>query len=350
MTRTKFKKIPFDIELAKKIAQNEAKGRIMTEDNLHARIVCFDMKYGGSKIIAVLVDCGDYEIGVRCDLDGTCRDLRKEDKFNLHIEVPTYYKDYSNFEPQKWQPCLVRENEDEIWLLQVSKGKRCDDGVLFYCPDGSPNVWRHCLPLSKATQRLIGTTKSYEELLQELDAESTATNQEPDAESTSIIQDAEFEDDKQFDFHEIKTFADACEKLGMKEHLLTGSWCGDVEAQGQAQALYKLLIIQKAMNNGVWRDKDGWSYYPYWVLYSKEEMERMSEEEKQRKGIKRLLSCASADSTEAAGVRCAHAVSRGVNTFTYYGFPLCFNSEEAALYAAKQFEDLFFQYYGIKVK
>ena len=350
MTRTKFKKIPFDIELAKKIAQNEAKGRIMTEDNLPARIVCFDLKYGGSKILAALVDCGDYEIGVRCDLDGTCRDTREEDNFNLHIEVPTYYRDYSNFVPQKWQPCLVRENEDEIWLLQVSKGKRCDDGVLFYCPDGSPNVWRHCLPLSKATQRLIGTNKSYEELIKELDAESTATNQEPDAESTAIIPDVEFEDDKQFDFHEIKTFADACEKLGMKEHLLTGSWCGDVEAQGQAQALYKLLIIQKAMNNGVWRDKDGWSYYPYWVLYSKEEMERMSEEEKQRKGIKRLLSCASADSTEAAGVRCAHAVSRGVNTFTYYGFPLCFNSEEAALYAAKQFEDLFFQYYGIKVK
>lgn len=177
-------------------------------------------------------------------------------------------------------------------------------------------------------------------------AESTATNQEPDAESTSIIQDAEFEDDKQFDFHEIETFADACEKLGMKEHLLTGSIGGDREAQGQAQALYKLLIIQKAMNNGVWRDKDGWSYYPYWVLYSMEEMELMSEEEKQRKGIRRLLSCASAAIAENAGVSCASAYYRGANT--KYCFPLCFNSEEAALYAAKQFEDLFFQYYGIQ--
>lgn len=62
-------------------------------------------------------------------------------------------------------------------------------------------------------------------------------------------------DNKVFDFHEIKTFADACEKLGMKEHLLTCSMGGDREAQGQAQALYKLLIIQKAMNNGVWRDR-----------------------------------------------------------------------------------------------
>lgn len=81
-------------------------------------------------------------------------------------------------------------------------------------------------------------------------------------------------DNKVFDFHEIKTFADACEKLGMKEHLLTGSMWGDREAQGQAQALYKLLIIQKAMNNGVWRDNDGWSYYPYWVLSATEKQKR----------------------------------------------------------------------------
>ena len=153
-----------------------------------------------------------------------------------------------------------------------------------------------------------------------------------------------------FDFHKIETFADACEKLGMKEHLLTGSEGGDREAQRQTQALYKLLIIQKAMNNGAWSDKNGWSYYPYWVFYSKEEMERMSEEEKQRNGIKQLLSCANANNTEHTGVRCAGAYARGADACTLYGFPLCFNSEEAALYAAHQFEDLFFQYYGIKVK
>lgn len=153
-----------------------------------------------------------------------------------------------------------------------------------------------------------------------------------------------------FDYHDIKTYADACEKLGMKEHLLTGSLGGDREAYSQAQALYKLLIIQKAMNDGALRDKDGWSYYPYWVLYSKEEMECMSEEEKQRKGIRQLLSCADADNTENAGIRCAVADHRGESTDADFGFPLCFNSEEAAIYAAKQFESLFFDYYGITIK
>lgn len=348
MTQTRFKKVPFDIELAKKITNKEVKGRIVTEDKLTARIICFDMKYEGSKTLAVLVDCGDYEIGVRCDLDGTCRESRKGYKFNLHIEVPTYYRDYSNFVPCKWQPCLVRNGLEEQWNVRVCAGVNKYNDVTFYRFGGGACTWEHILPLSKVTERLIDTTKSYEELIQELDAELTATNQELDAEQASIIQDVEFEDDKQFDFHEIKTFADACEKLGMKEHLLTGSWCGDVEAQGQAQALYKLLIIQKAINNGIWRDEGGWSYYPYWVLYSKEEMERMTEGEKQRKGIRQLLSCAFSNYTE--GVRCADANIRGAVASTYCGFPLCFNSEEAAIYAAKQFEDLFFQYYGIKVK
>ena len=60
MTQTRFKKVPFDLELAKKITNKEVKGRIVTEDKLPVRIVCFDLKYGGSKILAVLVDC---EIG-----------------------------------------------------------------------------------------------------------------------------------------------------------------------------------------------------------------------------------------------------------------------------------------------
>ena len=157
-------------------------------------------------------------------------------------------------------------------------------------------------------------------------------------------------ENEEFDFHKIETFADACMRLGISAESLQADSLGDVEALLQANALYKLLVIQKAMNNGAWSDKNGWSYYPYWVFYSKEETEHMSEEERQRNNIKRLLSCADANGVESAGVRCAVANRRGANTSTYYGFPLCFNSEEAALYAAHQFEDLFFQYYGIKYK
>lgn len=167
-----FKKIPFDLELAKKITNKEVKGRIVTEDNLTARIVCFDMKFGVDKILAVLVDCGgEYEIGVRCNLDGTCRDDRKEDKFNLHIEVPTYYRDYSNFVPMKWQPCLVRDTYSDTWRMAVCRGKDAYGIPIFYSEnysDGSCH-WVHFLPISKVTERLVNTKKSYEELIKELD-------------------------------------------------------------------------------------------------------------------------------------------------------------------------------------
>lgn len=170
MTRTKYKKIPFDLELAKKITNKEAKGRIVTEDGLTARIVCFDLKYAGSKILAALVDCGDYEIGLRCDLDGTCCESRKEDNFNLHLEVPTYYKDYSNFVPQKWQPCLVRASISDHWKVRVCADNK--QQVTFYDSGNSCSgdiMWDFKLPISKVTERLMGTTKSYEELIKELD-------------------------------------------------------------------------------------------------------------------------------------------------------------------------------------
>lgn len=158
-------------------------------------------------------------------------------------------------------------------------------------------------------------------------------------------------ENEEFDFHEIKTFEDACRRLGFSaETFLILAYTGDTEAFLRANALYKLFIIQEAINNGVWHDKDGWSYYPYWKFYSKKKMKLMNDEEKQRKGIRQLLSCAAANIAEYAGVRCALADFRGATAYTDSGFPLCFNNEEAALYAAKQFEDLFFQYYGIKVK
>jgi len=157
-----------------------------------------------------------------------------------------------------------------------------------------------------------------------------------------------------FDYTSIKSFEDACKQLGIeagaKMQMVSEAGNVDKEAFEQSTALYKLLVIQKAINNGVWCDEDGDQWWPYWVLYSKEEMDEMSQAEIEQKGISQLLSCALAGSTESAGVRCAYASDRGAYTSTDCGFPLCYNSREAALYAAKQFESLFFQYYGIKVK
>ena len=176
MTRTKFKKIPFDLELAKKITNKEVKGRIVTEDNLTARIVCFDYNYGGKKDnIVVIIEHTAYEGVLTCFANG----LYHSDFFNkkcfLHIEVPSYYKDYSNFLPCKWQPCLVRDIDENNWEVRVCAGRNKVGKSVFFGHYGGKIIWRQCLPLSKITEYLIGTTKSYEELIQELDAELTAT-------------------------------------------------------------------------------------------------------------------------------------------------------------------------------
>lgn len=169
MTRTTFKKVPFDIELAKKITNKEVKGRIVTENNLPARIVCFDYNFGGKKdnIVAIIEHTG-YEGVLTCFADGLYHYDFFNKKYALHIEVPTYYRDYSNFVPQKWQPCLVRDGENLLWFPLIYAYTDCQGKMMFY--DGSyTRPFANVLPLSKVTERLVGTTKSYEQLIQELD-------------------------------------------------------------------------------------------------------------------------------------------------------------------------------------
>ncbi len=170
MTRTTYKIIPFDIELAKKIKNKEVKGRIVTEDGLTARIVCFDYNFCGKKDnIVVIIEHTGYEGVLTCSADGLYHSEFFNKKCALHLEVPTYYRDYSNFVPQRWQTCLVRDGDDEFWSALVCVGKNTDGHVVFYGPGRIKYTLGQVLPLSKVTARLIGTTKSYEQLIQELD-------------------------------------------------------------------------------------------------------------------------------------------------------------------------------------
>lgn len=154
----------------------------------------------------------------------------------------------------------------------------------------------------------------------------------------------------EYSFSSIKTFGDACTKLGISAVAFNVSDGGDQQAQRQARALYKLLIIQKAINNCVSSDKNGQTYNPYWILYTKDEMKCMSEDVKLLKGIKHIQSCTCADLSEYSGVGNLFALNRDSEPALSFSFPLCFNSKEAALYAAQQFESVFFDYYGIQVK
>lgn len=169
MTRTTYKKIPFDLELAKKITQNEAKGRIVNVDGNKARIICWNKDCGNSNypIIALVDMNGGEQIFTFTKEGKECIGFNSYK--DLCLEVPTYYRDYSNFVPSKWQPCLVRCNDKDTWGVLVCAGKNSVGDVVFYGGNGKTYTWEHYLPLSKVTQRLIDTKKSYEELIKELD-------------------------------------------------------------------------------------------------------------------------------------------------------------------------------------
>lgn len=161
------------------------------------------------------------------------------------------------------------------------------------------------------------------------------------------------EDVFKFDFRSIKTYKDACKHLGLdgSKEVFNIDDCNSFnkKAMQQADAVYRLITICDAINNGQKYDKNGTTWFPVYYFYTKEEIERMGEEKRKEKGIK-LLSSAIAYYSEYSGVRCANANFRGSNTSTYWGFPLCLTSEEKALYVAEQFESLIFRCYGIEVK
>lgn len=153
-----------------------------------------------------------------------------------------------------------------------------------------------------------------------------------------------------FDWREITSYEKACEALGIQAREFKE--IGDrPQYMRMANAMQQLLVICEAINaGGGWYDKDGWGYYPVFVLYSKHEMDELGEAECKRKGIHQLLAACFADLAEYAGVRCANTYTRGALTDAYYGFPLCLNSEEKAEFVGKQFFELCCTCYGITLK
>ena len=155
----------------------------------------------------------------------------------------------------------------------------------------------------------------------------------------------------EFNYRDIKSFEDACKHLNISNYVPTNreGFIIDEQAAEQSAAMYKLMVICKALCNGKYTDEDGDSWFPYYWLYSKQELERMGEEQRKAKGIQ-LLSACHAFYAGVAGVRFAVANTRGALTYASYGFPLCANSNEMAEYLDEQFRDLIYQCYGIKVK
>lgn len=158
-------------------------------------------------------------------------------------------------------------------------------------------------------------------------------------------------ENKYFDFHEIKTYEDACKRLGLPEESLIVESYGFAPAYDAASAFYKLLVIQEVINNGVLIHEDSrFLYTPFFSFYSEKTVKRMSDVEKRKICIDRYIPCIDVYTKRKVYALIMYPIPFDSDEFTNSYIPLRFNSDEAALYAARQFKDLFLQYYGFKVK
>ena len=134
----------------------------------------------------------------------------------------------------------------------------------------------------------------------------------------------------------IKTFEDACHEIGIDAE----AWNRDKISLGlepDVLAFLKLRIIVKALNEG-WEPRfteDECRYYPWFILYTGEEYNKLDEEEKSR------VVCRSSSSAYAlGGVSFAAASSDSSYSVASIGVLLAFKTSELAAYRGRQFLDI----------
>ena len=135
----------------------------------------------------------------------------------------------------------------------------------------------------------------------------------------------------------IKTFEDACKELGIE----AGKWLQDKAELGfepDVIAYMKLRIICAALNEG-WEPKfvkGEYRYYPWFWLYTEQEIQDMDEEEK----IDRHLIPTGDYRTGSAGFAYASSSNAPSSTDANVGSRLCLKSGALAVYCGKQFIDI----------
>lgn len=138
----------------------------------------------------------------------------------------------------------------------------------------------------------------------------------------------------------IKTFDDAIQELG-EEHPYVKAYREWMRVrlanQKDIEAYLKLRIIAAALNEG-WEPKftkDEWRYFPWFYIYSKEELEEMDEEERSR-----VVGRAFVNANALGGLAYASAYDASSCSSTSSGSRLAFKSEELAVYCGQQFIDI----------
>ena len=167
------------------------------------------------------------------------------------------------------------------------------------------------------------------------------------------------------DYKTIKSYEDACDVLGLSPILSENrnkALCAQFPDHYDFRqnmpkhiiALMKLEIISRALWGKSFEpepDAEGNKiyWYPWFALYTKDEVDRMSDEE--RKSLCGALLAGYAGTGATAGFGYLHTNARSSYSHAYVGFRLCQETEEKAAYFGRQFIELWAEYlaYGFKV-
>ena len=170
--------------------------------------------------------------------------------------------------------------------------------------------------------------------------------QEVDGKTVLVMVD---EKDNRTVTERIKTFEDACNELG-EDHPMVSVYDALVSRANGEQSLaewmgkdvvafLKLRIIADALNEG-WHPKfteDEYRYYPWFYIYTKEEYDNFSEEEKHRR-VDRVVYRGYSNVGAYGGVSVASADYDA--SYVDVGSRLAFSNRDLAEYAGKQFIDI----------
>ena len=143
----------------------------------------------------------------------------------------------------------------------------------------------------------------------------------------------------------IKTFEEALDELELRSadgdkyaESLYDDWRNVITENNDLTAFLKLRIITEALNEG-WRPQfveDERRWYPYFRLYTKEEIEKMDDEIKAR-----VVARSSSNAYASGGVSYALANGDSAYVSASFGSRLAFKTAELAEYAGKQFIEIY---------
>lgn len=147
----------------------------------------------------------------------------------------------------------------------------------------------------------------------------------------------------------VKTFEDACKELG-EDHRLVKQFKAIEDAiaeDKEAIAYFKLGIITAALNEG-WEpdftNKGEYRYYPYLCFWTKEELERKTNEWKDGHNPHLWRGGGASSSGASCGLAFAPSYAAWSSASAYFSARLAHKTGELAIYSGKQFTELWATY------